>query len=257
MRGKGTTSGSRAPPEPSRGGGGGKEGSKKNFLEMLREGKLRKQNTTPDRNKKAEKAGKKGRKKEEDTTGIAEMRQLMEGWAARKHGKRSREEVGEEIDRVAKELRVEVDDDNGSTVKKLMKKFDKHDTLGSDNACSTSGRGTGAAGQGDAGGPLPELTSDGRKASSVDSDSGLNLKINYQINIVTCSAIGEGGIAGGQRQGHDGGGDGVTAMPQLEKTTRQRANRREGDFLSDSQPDNAAADGVKTGSGGKVYTTSA
>ena len=216
---------------------------------------MKKQNTTPDRNRKAEKTGKRSRRKEEDMTGLTEMRQLMEGWAARKNGKRSREEVKEEGVRAAKELKVE--DETGNIVKKLMKKFDQHVNLDFDNTCTTGGKGTGAAGQGDAGGPLPELTSEGSGASSVDSETGLYLKKNNSTNIVTCSAIGEAGEAGGQRQGHDGGGDGVTAMPQLEKITRQRADRREGDFLSDCQPDNAAADGVKTGSGGKVYTTSA
>ena len=43
--------------------------------------------------------------------------------------------------------------------------------------------------------------------------------------------------------------------PQLELKTRLHADRREGNYLtSDCQPDIAAADGRKTGSGGIVYT---
>ena len=86
-----------------------------------------------------------------------------------------------------------------------------------------------------------------------NSDNGLNLKINNSNNIITCSAV--GGEAGGQHEGHDGGGDGVNAEPQIERKTRLRADRREGNILtSDCQPDIAAADGVKTSSGEIVYT---
>ena len=47
----------------------------------------------------------------------------------------------------------------------------------------------------------------------------------------------------------------MNAGPQIERKTRLRADRREGNILtSDCQPDIAAADGGKTGSGKNVHT---
>ena len=83
---------------------------------------MKQKNTTPDRKRKAEKTGKRNKKKDDEAPGLTEMRKLMEGWAAKKAVKRSRENVEEERDDATKELNA--GDETGNLVKRLRKKFD-------------------------------------------------------------------------------------------------------------------------------------
>ena len=191
----------------------------------------------------------------------------MEGWAAKKAVKRSREDVEEERNDATKELTA--GNEAESLVKIVRRKFDQQFNQklnpDSDKAWTGGDRDTGTAGcdrqvhHGDdiltrKEGLCPELTSTEHLASSVEnSDNGLYLKKINSTNVITCRAV--GGEAGGQHEEHDGGGDGVNAGPQLERKTWLPADRREGNSLtSDCQPDIAAADGGKTGSGKNVYT---